>query len=179
MRMTTAEYLQTPETVVPHELIYGRLRVADSPAVPHQRLVGDLFVALRTHVYEHRLGEVILSAMDVILDGPRALIVQPDLLFVSSERSDIVRDHVWGAPDLVVEVLSPHHRMGRLDERLGWFAEYGVRECWLVHQVDRRVEVLRFENGEVAARAVFTRNEPIVSGVLPGFRGTFDRIAGW
>jgi len=177
--MTTAEYLQTPETVVPHELIYGKLQVADSPFVPHQRLVGEVYRALDAHVREHGLGEVILSPMDVILDEPGALIVQPDLLFVSSARSDIVRDHIWGAPDLVVEVLSLHPRIGRLDERLGWFADYGVRECWLVHQIDRHVEVLRFEAGRVANRISLAPDEPIVSGVLPGFRGTCDSIAGW
>jgi Uma2 family endonuclease len=177
--MTTAEYLQTPETVVPHELIYGRLRAADSPFVPHQRLVAHLFRALDAHVRDLAVGEVFLSPMDVILDGPKALIVQPDLLFVSNAREEIVRDHVWGAPDLVVEVLSPHPRIGRLDERLGWFAEYGVRECWLVHQVDRRVEVLRFEAGRVTARTAFQRDESLVSSVLPLFRATMVGIAGW
>jgi len=177
--MTTAEYFRTPETVAPQELIYGRLRVADAPFVPHQRLVGQWFRTLDAHVRERLLGEVILSPMDVVLDGPKALVVQPDLLFVSNGRSAIVHDHVWGAPDLVVEVLSPNPRIGKLDERLGWFAKYGVAECWLVHQLERRVDVLRFAQGEVEARASFARGEPIVSGVLPGFRGSFDSIAGW
>ena len=177
--MTTAEYLRTPETVLPQELIYGKLRVADAPFVPHQRLVGDLLVALHAHVQERRLGEVLLSPMDVILDGPKALIVQPDLLYVSSQRSDIVHDHVWGAPDLVVEILSPHPRIGTLNERVRWFAEYGVRECWLVHQFDRRVEVLRFEAGHVADRASLEPHQPIISEVLPAFRATMVGIAGW
>jgi len=177
--MTTAEYLMTPETLQPRELIYGAMRLADSPFIPHQRVVGAFFKALDAHVRAHRLGEVILSPMDVVLDGPHALVVQPDLLFVSTARSHIVQDHVWGAPDLVVEVLSPHPRVGRLDERIAWFARYGVTECWLVHQLDRRVEVLRFEDGDVAARASFSRWEPISSSVLTGFSGTLDGIAGW
>jgi len=177
--MTTAEYLETPETVLPQELVCGKLRVAEAPFVPHQRLVGDLFLALYAHVQERRLGEVILSPIDVVLDGPKALIVQPDLLYVSRERSDIVQDQVWGAPDLVVEVLSPHPRIGALNERVGWFAEYGVRECWLVHQIDRRVEVLQFERGRVANRVPLDPHERISSGVLPAFRATMVGIAGW
>ncbi len=177
--MTTAEYLQTPETVVPQELIYGQLRVADAPFVPHQRLVGDWFRALDAHVRASGLGEILLSPIDVVLNGPRALILQPDLLYVSRERSEIVRDQVWGAPDLVLEVLSPEPRIGKLEERLRWFAEYGVGECWLVHQYERRVDVLRFEQGEVVSRTSFARNEPVVSTVLPAFRGSFDSVTGW
>ena len=174
--MTTAEYLQTPEMVTPQELIYGRLRVADAPSVPHQRLVGWLFKALDGHVREHRLGEVLLAPVDVILDASRALIVQPDLLFVSTARADIVRDRVWGAPDLAVEVLSPRPRIGDVDERLAWFAEHGVAECWLVHQRDQRVEVLVFDDGRVTARTVFSRHVPIVSRVLPSFGRTLASI---
>jgi Uma2 family endonuclease len=177
--MTTAEYLMTPETLQPRELIFGALHVADSPFIPHQRVVGAFFKALDAHVRARSLGEVILSPMDVVLDGPRALVVQPDLLFVSHARADIVTDHVWGAPDLVVEVLSPPPRAGRVDERIGWFARYGVTECWLVDQIARRVDVLRFDAGGVAASASFGRGESIRSGVLTGFSGTLDGIAGW
>jgi Uma2 family endonuclease len=177
--MTTAEYLMTPETLQPRELIFGVLHAADSPFIPHQRVVGALFKALDAHVRARGLGEVILSPMDVVLDGPRGLVVQPDLLFVSRSRADIVADHVWGAPDLVVEVLSPPPRAGRVNERIAWFARYGVTECWLVDQIDRRVDVLRFDAGAVSAQASFARREPIASSVLPGFRGTLDGIAGW
>jgi Uma2 family endonuclease len=167
--MTTAEYLQTPEWITPHELVFGRLRVGDAPAVPHQRLVGALFKARDAHVRERCLGEVLLAPVDVVLDAERALIVQPDLLFVSEARSRIVTDRVWGAPDLVVEVLSPWPRIGNLSERVHWFAEYSVSECWLVHQRDRCVDVLAFGDGRVAAQTAFTRSARIVSRVLPGF----------
>ena len=43
---------------------------------------------------------------------------------------------IGGAPDLVIEVLSPMPRVGRIEDRLKWFAQYGVRECWLVHQFE-------------------------------------------
>lgn len=174
--MTTADYLQTPEMAGPQELIYGRLRVADAPAVPHQRMVGWLFKALDAHAREQGLGEVLLAPTDVILDVSSALIVQPDLLFVSRSRAGIVRDRVWGAPDLVVEVLSPRPRIGDVAERVTWFAEYGVAECWLVHEGDRRVEVLAFDDGRVTARTVFSRLAPIVSRVLPSFRRTLASI---
>lgn len=177
--MTTAEYLATPETLQPQELVYGVLRVADSPAPIHQQAVADLFLALHAHVRDRGLGRVWLSPLDVILDYDAALVVQPDLFFISTERAWIVADRVRGAPDLVVEVLSPHPRIGRLDERLAWFARYGVRECWLLHQFDRVLEILRFQAGAVAERRAFQAHEPVRSGVLPGFEQSLDTMLTW
>ena len=73
--------------------------------------------------------------------------VQPDLVFVVDARRRIVRDRIWGALDLALEVLSPHPRISDLSERLGWFEAYGVRECWLVQQDSRVVEVVEFADG--------------------------------
>jgi Uma2 family endonuclease len=178
-RMTTQEYLDTPESKKPTELIYGALRVADSPMPRHQAAVGDIFMALAPHVRERRLGDVWLSPLDVIFDVHRALILQPDLFFVSTERSYTLTDRMYGAPDLVVEVLSPDPRIGKLAERIAWFAEYGVRECWLLHQFERRLEVLRFAEGNLVQRASFEANERIRSSVLPDFDRNLDSILRW
>jgi len=178
--MTTVEYLETPETVEPRELAYGVLRVAESPTLLHQRVVRDVTVALHTYVREHRLGEVIPAPMDVILDYDAALVVQPDVLFVSAERSHIMGERLIAAPDLVVEVLSPHPRIGRLDERVGWFAKYGVRECWLVDLKRREFVLLSFANGLVDARTLLIGRQRITSAVLPGLTLTpADILGSW
>lgn len=166
--MTTAEYLATEETVLPRELAYGVMRVADSPRTSHQRVVGRLYLAMAPAVEAGALGEVLLAPMDVILDYDRALVVQPDLLFVSNARSGIVSDKVFGAPDLVVEVLSPHPRIGSLDERVGWFARYGVRECWLADLPSRQYVVLVLNERGVVERRMCQPGEPAASDVLPG-----------
>ncbi|RPI51002.1 MAG: Uma2 family endonuclease [Acidobacteria bacterium] len=177
--MTTEEYLRTPERLSPAELIHGVLRVADAPLPHHQRAVRDLCFALVEHAESRHLGEVWISPLDVILDAERALIVQPDLLFISNERSHILTDRVCGAPDLVVEVLSPNPRIGGLRERIAWFAEYGVRECWLVYQPERKVEVLDFVETNVIARASFDERTPIRSQVLPDFDRTLASMLRW
>lgn len=168
--MTTAEYLQTDETVLPRELAFGVMRVADSPVVPHQRVVRDLTIALTLYAKASRVGEVLPAPMDVILDFQANLVVQPDIVFVSNARSEIVSHRILGAPDLAIEVLSPHPRIGRVHERVDWFARYGVRECWLVDLPQRQFAVLAFEYGRVAGRRLFTDVEPIVSAVLPGLQ---------
>jgi Uma2 family endonuclease len=178
--MTLSEYLAMPESALPSELAFGQWRVADAPFTPHQRLVGDLHLALAPFVRERRLGEVFLAPFDVILDKDRALVVQPDLLFVSTARSAIVLDHIYGAPDLVIEILSPNPRVGRLHDKLAWYATYGVDECWIVHERPRRIEVLEFADGKIASRRTYGATERLTSRVLPGFDRRLDEMsAGW
>lgn len=178
--LTTAEYLQTVESMRVQELIYGTLRIAESPLVRHQQLLLELAVLMRVFVGQHRLGTVIIAPQDVILDPARALIVQPDLMFVSNARHHIISDHVWGAPDLVVEVMSPQPRIGKLDERIGYFSQYGVKECWLIHQMSKEIEVLKLpDHGVAGRRRTFRGSEPIASDVLPEFRISVELLDCW
>jgi Uma2 family endonuclease len=177
--MTLQQYQLTPKVCRPQELIHGVFRAADAPLVSHQRAVFSLARALQDHVEARRLGEVMIAPIDVILDAQHDLVVQPDLLFVSRSREAIVGDRVYGAPDLVVEVLSPQPRIGQLGERTGWFASYGVREIWLYHQPERRMEILACASGVVTRRASFAPHEPVHSAVLPAFDRTTMSIVGW
>ena len=174
--MTVDDYFRTPETVLPMELVFGVLRVADAPTPRHQQVVAALFVALHRHVYERGLGKVWLSPLDVVLDERKALIVQPDLLFISNERQWIVQDRVRGAPDLAIEVLSPNPRIGQTSERVAWCAEYGIRECWLIHQDRREVTVIEFAHRRIRNQQVFREYDPIRSSVLPDFSETLGEM---
>jgi Uma2 family endonuclease len=174
--MTVDEYFNTPVTVQPTELAFGRLRAADAPTPRHQSVVAALFRVLDRHVRTRRLGRVWFAPVDVVLDAERALIVQPDLMFISNERAAIVTDRVRGAPDLVIEVLSPEPRVGRTDERIQWFAQYHVRECWLVHQQRKEVIAMTFANGLVSQRHICRADEPIRSVILPEFGETLNDL---
>ena len=178
-RITTVEYFRTPETLLPEELVYGMVRDAPAPSPGHQSAVGLFFIALFNHTQANQAGAVWLSPIDVVLDPERSLVVQPDVIFVAEDRRHIVTDRVWGAPDLVVEVLSPNPRIGTLEERLDWFAQYGVRECWLVRQALREVEVLQFADGRVTGRRACRNHEPVASSVLPDFGRSVSSILAW
>jgi len=177
--MTTLEYLSTPETAAPRELAHGVLRVADAPTVRHQRVVRDLTIALTAFARERRLGEVLPAPTDVILDYKAHLVVQPDVLFVAAGRDDIVGDRIDGAPDLTIEVLSPRPRIGDTVEKVGWYAKYGVRECWLVDVPQRQVAVLTFADRIVATRRVFSGFDRIDSLVLPDLTVRPADAFGW
>lgn len=176
--MTVDEYLRTPISLKPNELIFGRFRAAESPAARHQSAVASLFIALHPHVRERKLGTLWLSPLDCILDYKRAIVMQPDLLFISKSRSWIVTDRVHGAPDLVIEVLSPKPRIGDTEERVQLFGEFGVRECWLVHQDRQEIIVLAFAKRQIREQRIFGAKDAIRSDVLPDFTATWDSLFG-
>jgi len=78
-----------------------------------------------------------------------------------------VRERVYGPPDLVVEVLSPRPRIGAIDERVRWCAQYGVREIWLYDQTRRRLRVLGCRGAEVATVTELAAADTLASAVLP------------
>ena len=166
-RVTVATYLRGEETNQPRELVYGFVREPPAPTYGHQAVVTNLGALLHRHVRRHRLGRVVVAPVDVVLDRKRALVLQPDLVFVSAERAGIVNDRVFGAPDLVVEVMSMGTAARDRTQKLEWYRQYGVRECWLVDPFDRSVEVRalsasgadvrRFEDGECVRSVVLPR----------------------
>lgn len=136
-----ADYLALPEE--PRcELLWGHLVVNPTPLPRHQKVV----IALTTRLDAFALdrGHLLLIApMDVTLDERNVL--QPDLLLIASDRRNIVPRWVDGAPDLVVEVLSPS--TGRRDRvvKLALYARAGVPEYWIVDPETRTIDFLLLE----------------------------------
>ena len=164
--MSTVEYLASDETTRPRELAYGILREPPAPFFSHQAVVLRIARMLSAHVEAGGLGQVAVSPVDVILDRERDLIVQPDVLFVSAGRVSIIHNQVWGAPDLVVEVLSPGTAAHDRGEKLGWYRQYGVRECWLVDPAREQISVID-GTSVPPRRQVLNRTDIIRSSVLP------------
>ena len=124
-----ADYWELPEGER-CELMRGRFIMSPSPTPLHQLILGQLHI-----LFERAFGDsgdlVLLAPMDVVFSDDTVL--QPDLLCVSTERKDIVKERVEGVPNLVVEILSP--ATGRRDktEKLDLYAKYGVPEYWIVN----------------------------------------------
>jgi Uma2 family endonuclease len=175
-KLTVSQYFDRPESLMREELWHGWLvREPAMPAYGHQLAVARLTALLYQHVDVPGLG-VCLPGIDVVLDQRAPLIVQPDVLVVMKERFHIIRERVWGPPDLVIEILSPGTaRRDRLT-KLGWYRQYGVRECWLVDDqpLSRAIEVVDLETVTVPRR--FTDTEPVRSYVLPDWHATPDEI---
>jgi Uma2 family endonuclease len=108
-RLTYPELRLMPDDGKRYELIDGEVFVTPSPGEKHQRVLGNLFLSISNHVKTKNRGRVYIAPFDVVFGEKTAL--QPDLLFVSAGRLGIIGpEYVLGAPDLVVEVLSPYRQ---------------------------------------------------------------------
>lgn len=150
------------------EIINGKALMSPSPELFHQRWARNIFVAVQRHIEAHKLGEVFFAPVDVVLDETN--VVQPDIIFVSTASAGILdRRGVMGAPDLVVEIISPTSlRRDRYDKR-ELYARFGVKEFWLADVANQSIEVLCLEEGGYRLLCCATTVGKVRSIVLPGF----------
>ena len=166
-RLTYEDYASLPDDDR-YELIDGELMSMPSPKEIHQAISGALFLAVGRFVKAMKLGKVYFAPFDVILSD--ANVVQPDLIFVSNERAHIVtEDNVRGAPDLVVEILSPSTADQDRTVKRDLYARYGVSEFWLIDPYARTVTVLTPGADGYDALAVHGEGSTLTSPTLAGF----------
>jgi Uma2 family endonuclease len=169
-RLTYEDYLELPDDGKHYELIEGELILNPAPVPRHQLIALNVAGELRTYRRQHGGGRAMGAPIDVVL--AEDVVVQPDAIFIRTERMSIVSDkNIQGAPDLVVEVLSESTR--RRDEivKRKLYERYGVDEYWIVDPVLEVVKIYR-RVGESFARAVEISTETggtITSPLLPGF----------
>ena len=153
----------------PQYPIYGTTRnPATRNPIGHDTLVSRLHTALDAYVKSKSLGRLWVG-VEVVLDQREHIILQPDITFIVDGRESIVKDRVWGPPDMVLEVTSPLIHPGQLQERIAWFSLYGVREYWLVQPQPKNIAILELAHGAVRRRRLFDEFTPVTSPLLPEF----------
>jgi Uma2 family endonuclease len=154
-----------------YELLDGDMIMVPAPTTSHQRVSRNLGFLLLQFVREHRLGEIFLAPVDVVFgQGDQREVVQPDILWVSRERQGIVTEQeIQGAPDLVIEILSPGTEERDRGYKKALYARYGVKECWIVDPVVQTIEVHVPDALGIALHALFRIGEIFSSPLLLGF----------
>src|SRR5216684_4993210 len=156
-----------PEDGKRYELIEGELYVSTAPELIHQRIAGKLLFSFAYFLAEHPLGEI-LMAPGVILSDYDGVI--PDLVYLSNERREEIATgkRIYGAPNLVIEILSPGTRNIDRDRRLKLklYAKFGVEEYWIVDPRKRAVEVYRREAETLKLFTTFVSDENITTPLL-------------
>jgi len=131
IRLTYEDYCELPDDGMRYEILDGDLYMSPSPIRIHQRIVANLLLILDPHVRRNLLGEIYIAPFDVLLSDHN--IVEPDLIFVSNARSAILTDkNIKGAPDLLVEVLSPSSERRDQHDKRNIYARWGVDWYWIV-----------------------------------------------
>jgi Uma2 family endonuclease len=113
------------------EIINAVLFMSPAPALSHQETVASLGTLLYQFVSKRKLGKVYFSPVDVYLNSKNAF--QPDIVFVSNKNFSILKDDgIYGAPDFVIEVVSPGTRQLDLNKKKSAYEKAGVTEYWVV-----------------------------------------------
>ena len=176
IKFTVKEYMSLPEGA-PYQLLDGEMILAPSPTQRHQNIAAKLFLELRRHVDEKRLGQVWFAPLDVELSEHD--VAQPDLLFVSNSRSEIVTEaNIQGGPDLVVEIISPGTAQYDRGYKQLLYGRHGVLEYWMVDPESSMVEVMVLEDDGLTSWAVYRLEETLSSRLLPGLAIALKDIFG-
>ena len=157
------DLLQMPDDGKRYEIVGGELYVSPSPVPKHQELAHRLTLLIGNHVRDHKIGKLYSAPLDVRLTEHD--IVEPDLLFIGTERLGIIGGTtINGAPDLLIEVLSPSTRVRDETLKADLYARSGVREYWLVDPVARTLVIHALDDGRWVPTGSAERPE---SRVLP------------
>ncbi len=163
--LTYDDLLKTPDDGQRYEIIGGGLHVSPSPSFRHQMIAAELFRLIDQVVRANDLGVLLFAPLDVRLRLHD--IVEPDLLFIRRERLDIAREQlVEGAPDLVVEVLSPSSRRRDRVPKMALYAEAGVPEYWIADPDSNDLTIYTLADGQY--QPVETSEGILHSNVIPG-----------
>ncbi|MEM1096544.1 MAG: Uma2 family endonuclease [Bacteroidota bacterium] len=177
IRLTYEDYCVLPEDGKRYEIIDGDLFMSPAPSFWHQRYLVRILTSISTYLELHPIGEAVVAPLDVILDDEN--IVQPDLVFISQAKAHLIAKRgLEGAPDLIVEVLSPSNR--RRDEvvKRALYEKHGVEEYWMVDSEADTVRIYRLTDDGYVEAVVLTAEagDVLTSPMLPGFALPLEKL---
>jgi len=168
-KLTCEQFRRLPDDGKQYELIHGEARLNPAPNLRHQTVTHNLDTSLGAFLLKHPLGQVWTAPLDVRLGEDT--ILQPDMVFVSNARASILREEfVDGAPDLVVEILSPSTSAHDRATKLPIYAAAGVPEFWLIDPLAKTVEVLKLQGKKYLVDAILAGDQTLTSSLFPGWQ---------
>jgi len=166
-KLTYQDYLLFPDDGKRYEIIDGDLDMTPAPFTRHQILAMRLSHVFMNYLEQHPIGHVLAAPCDVVLSDSD--IVQPDLLLVIHDgKARITEKNVQGAPDLLIEILSPGTAARDRDLKRKRYEHFGVREYWLVDPADNIIEILSLKDTGFSQSWKGTTPDTMTSPLVPG-----------
>jgi Uma2 family endonuclease len=171
VRWTTADLELFPDDGKRYEIIDGELCVTRAPHWKHQNVCVKIGTQLEIWSNQTGLGQVAFAPGIIFNDTDNVI---PDVVWVSNQRLSEILDeagHLTGAPELVIEVLSPGEAQEKRDKqlKLKLYSVQGVQEYWIFNREKETVEIYRRENGILKLAATLYKEDNLTSPLLPGF----------
>lgn len=159
------------------EYLNGDIVMTPARSPQHQIIVTNLLLLLGIYAAKEGLGLVLPAPLDVVLSKEEQ-IAQPDLIFISKARASklVTRAAIAGAPDLVLEIISPS--TARADRKIKppLYARYGVAEYWLVDPEDQSVEVFVLDGETYRVAGIYLAGDTIKAGRFADAKIAIDSI---
>jgi Uma2 family endonuclease len=172
-KLTYADYAKMPADGFRHEIIEGEEYMTPPPGTDHQTVVVNLARILGNHVVARKLGRMFVAPTAVVLSKHDA--VEPDVMFVSKANASIITPkNIQGAPDLVVEVLSPSTAANDRGPKLKKYEEADVREYWIVDPSAKTVEIREFRTSR--RMRAYQDDQSFQSELFPGLSVRLEDI---
>ncbi len=174
---TYDDYSRLPDDGKRYEVIRGELYMSAAPRPLHQRVITRLSFFLEGFLENSAQGTAFVAPIDVILPQKLGDPVQPDIVVVRRESLHIIDElNIRGAPDLLVEVLSPSNPAHDRSLKYDLYAEAGVLEYWIVDPRQRTVEIHLLRDGAYELAGQWGVGEVARSELLDGFAVSVDEI---
>jgi Uma2 family endonuclease len=174
--LTYEDVRRTPEDGKRYELLEGQLVVTASPNTRHQGIVVRLLSMLLWPAEQHGYGCAFGAPVDVVLHETEAVVV-PDLVFIAKDRLGIITEPaVRGAPDLVVEILSPSTGGRDLGVKLRLYAKHGVRWYWVIDPERQVIRVFEWRDGAYIEQAPRRPGDTLTSPLFPDVSAALTEV---
>ncbi len=167
---------ELPETSLPVELWNGEIIMSPAPHPKHQDIVLNFAQRLKAFAAGGKLGKVYVSPVDVVLTQRR--VVQPDVLFITRNRLEIIKDRIDGVPDLAMEVISETSWQRDRIQKKALYEQFGLPEYWIIDPDSETIEVFALIKGLYQQHSRAVGAQIAKSKLLPGFSLTFKDLLG-
>ncbi len=173
---TYEDWSKLPNDGYRYEVINGELFMSPPPRARHQRILMRLVDHLLAFLRLHQVGEVLVAPVGVHLPN-HTVPLQPDIVFIGSERLDIIdEDYIEGAPDLVMEILSPSDWLYDRREKMQVYQGAGIAEYWIVDPRTQTIEVYILERSTYLLAGQYNMGDVAASRTIPGFEVPVEHV---
>ena len=152
------------------EILKGKIfKMSPAPAISHQKISGNLYGEMY-HYFKGKSCKLFAAPFDVVLKNKKGIedsVVQPDICVVCDSKKLENDKHCLGAPDLIIEILSPGNTKKEMRDKYELYEEAGVYEYWVVRPIDKEITQFVLENDKYRALPPIIEGDMISSAKFP------------
>ncbi len=167
VRLTYQDYILFPENGNRHELIDGDHYMAPAPVYKHQKISREIERQFANYFFKKKEGEILNAPFDVYLSDFD--VVQPDIVIIKKGNFSIIKEkYIKGAPDIIIEILSPSTKENDLVLKKHLYEKHGVKEYWIVDPDKEEVHQFELRERKYILISVYAKSieSPLFHGLI-------------